>query len=35
MFFASLVDEYFPDGEPRDLLAPPVSSEVGVAVTVG
>ena len=34
MFFASLVDEHVPDGDPWDLLASPVSSEVAVAATV-
>ena len=34
MFFASLVDEHFPDGDPWDLLALPISSEVAVAATV-
>ena len=30
MFSASLVDEHSPDGEPRDLLALLISSEVAV-----
>ena len=34
MFSASLVDEHSPDGEPRDLLASLISSEVAVAVSV-